>query len=85
VRRGMEFARLFEVRAQCEGPLRCQLWQDWGAHWAFPGSFARVLKTTGRKSPGAEAESATPEGKDPRALLHLWRTAAGQLAIITVM
>ena len=40
---------------------------------------------TGRKSPGNEAESATPRGKDPPAPPCSRRRARGQLAIATVM
>ena len=40
---------------------------------------------TGRKSPGSEAESATPKGKDPPAPSCSGRGARGQLAIATVM
>ena len=40
---------------------------------------------TGRKSPGSEAESATPKGKDPPAPSCYGRGAWGQLAIATVM
>ena len=40
---------------------------------------------TGRKSPGNEAESATPRGKDPPALQLPRQGTRGQLAIATVM
>ena len=77
-----------QARAQCEGPPRCLPWQT-----VLPppgGGMRRVLcisiAVTGRKSPGAAAESAGPKGQDPRAppRLRVGR-APGQLAIATVM
>ena len=81
-------ARRSQARAQCEGPPRCLPWQT--ALPPFGGGMRRALcisrAVTGRKSPGAAAESAGPRGQDPRAPPRPRAgRAPGQLAIATVM
>lgn len=66
-----------QARAQCEGPRRC-LCRTAGLGRSPP------VHSTGRKSPGDEAESASLKRQDPQCAAPLG-AGQGQLAIATVM